>query len=63
MNIIVHEKDDCAWCELPDGRTMYGKSVSEVCETLDELFKNASESSNIVKLGDKQELSGLRYNR
>lgn len=63
MKIVIHEKEDCAWCELPDGRPMYGKSVDEVCETLDKIFEKSSESSEIVEVGAKQELSGLRYNR
>lgn len=62
MKILIHECSDYSFCELPDGRLLYGITVDDVSDTLDLM----SESGVFVQDSDieKEKFSySLNYNR
>jgi len=62
MKILIHDCNDYAFCELPDGRLLYGMTVDEISETLDMM----SEAGMFIQDVDyeKEKFSySLNYNR
>lgn len=62
MKILIHDCVEYAWCELPDGRLLYGNSVESLSETLD-MMSEAGMFIQDVNLEKEKFSYSLNYNR